>query len=136
MTESMQDMGKRLIDAGETILRRDARSALDEQDYNMVVRRVQEAVELTLKGALKMLGADYPRVHDPAPVFSQQVRQKLSGVSSDTLAPIEDVSLWLSQARAPSFYFERGYSEEDAHKAYDDGTFAIEEIKKIVKLIV
>ena len=58
MTESMQDMGNRLVEAGATVLHRDARNALNEQDYNMVVRRAQEAVELTLKGALKMLGAD------------------------------------------------------------------------------
>ena len=70
-TSRTYSITRSIIDAGETILRRDARNALDEQDYNMVVRRVQEAVELTLKGALKMLGADYPRVHDPAPVFSR-----------------------------------------------------------------
>ena len=39
-----------------------------------------------------MLGADYPRVHDPAPVFSQQVRLKLSGVTSGILEQIEEVS--------------------------------------------
>ena len=99
------------------------------------MRRAQEAVELALKGALKILGADYPRVHDPAPVFSEQVRQKLITVASETLDQIEESSLWLSQARAPSFYFERGYNEEDAQRAHEDATFVIEEIKKIVKLI-
>ncbi len=50
MSESLQDMGNQLIAAGAIVLRRDARSALDEQDYNMAVRRAQEAVELALKG--------------------------------------------------------------------------------------
>lgn len=135
MSESLQDMGNQLIDAGEIILRRDARSALDEQDYNMAVRRAQEAVELTLKGVLKVLGTDYPKVHDPAPVFSQQVRLKLSGVTSGILERIEEVSLWLTQARAPSFYFERSYSQEDAQRAFGDATFVVDEIKKIVQLI-
>ena len=29
-------------------------------------------MELALKGALKVLGVDYPRIHDVAPVFSEQ----------------------------------------------------------------
>lgn len=135
MTRSMQEMGGRLIEEGETILRRDARNALDEQDYNMTVRRAQEAVELVLKGALKMLGVDYPRVHNPAPVFSEQVKQKLEAVEPETLDRIEEVSLWLSQARAPSFYFERDYGEEDAQQAYRDASFVVEETKKIVDSI-
>jgi len=53
---NMQEEGLRLIRQGENIFRRDARAALNEKDFNMVVRRTQEAVELTLKGALKILG--------------------------------------------------------------------------------
>ena len=76
MSQSMGEVGKKLIRESERILRRDVPSALDEGDFNIVVRRAQEVVELALKGALKMLGVDFPKVHDVAPVFSQQIRQK------------------------------------------------------------
>jgi len=34
-----------------------------------------EAAELLLRGALKILGVDYPKVHDVAPLFSEQARR-------------------------------------------------------------
>lgn len=132
MTQSIQEAGKKLVEESERVLRRDAKNALDEQDFNMAVRRAQEAVELTLKGALKMLGVDYPRVHDPAPVFSAQVQQKRGTVDTETLENIEEISLWLSQARAPSFYFERDFSEEDAQRAYEGAAYVIERTKELV----
>lgn len=128
----MQEEGEQLICEGERILRRDAHNALRERDFNMVVRRAQEGVELTLKGALKLLGVDYPKAHDVAPVFSEQVRRKRGGVDVDVLERIEEVSLWLSQARAPSFYFERDYGEEDGQQAVQDAEFVVTEIKRIM----
>ena len=132
MSRSMQEAGETLIRESESILRRDVQSALDEGDFNMVVRRAQEVVELALKGALKMLGVDYPKVHDVAPVFSEQVRQKQAVVDVEVLERIEDISFWLSQARAPSFYLERDYGEEDARQALRDAVFVLTEVRKIL----
>ena len=64
MMASMQAEGQRLLRESEHILRHDVQSALAAQDFNLTVRRAQEVVELCLKGALRMLGPDYPRVHD------------------------------------------------------------------------
>ena len=132
MSRSMQEAGETLIRESESILRRDVQSALDEGDFNMVVRRAQEVVELALKGALRMLGVDYPKVHDVAPVFSEQVRQKQAVVDVEVLERIEDISFWLSQARAPSFYLERDYGEEDARQALRDAVFVLTEVRKIL----
>jgi len=132
MSRSMQEAGETLIRESESILRRDVQSALDEGDFNMVVRRAQEVVELALKGALRMLGVDYPKVHDVAPVFSEQVRQKRGAVDVEVLEQIEDISFWLSQARAPSFYLERDYGEEDARQALRDAVFVLTEVRKIL----
>ncbi|MDI6890884.1 MAG: HEPN domain-containing protein [Thermodesulfovibrionales bacterium] len=74
--KSMQEEGLRLIREASGILKRDAQGALNEKDFNMAVRRAQEVVELTLKGALKVLGVDYPKVHDVAPLFIEQIQQK------------------------------------------------------------
>ena len=132
MSQSMQDEGKKLIREGERILRRDVQSALDERDFNIAVRRAQEAVEFVLKGALKILGADYPKVHDVGPVFSEQAQQKLGAADTKALQRIEEISFWLGQARAPSFYFEREYGEEDAQKAFEDAGFVLTETKKML----
>jgi HEPN domain-containing protein len=129
---SMQEEGLRLIREAEDIFRRDAQGALNEKDFNMVVRRVQETVELALKGALKILGVDYPKVHDVAPLFSEKLRQKRGIDDQEVFQRIEEISLWLAQSRTPSFYFERDYSVEDAEKAIQDGFFILAEIKKLL----
>lgn len=134
MSKSMQEVGQQLIREGESILRRDVQGALTAEDYNLVVRRAQEVVELVLKGALKVLGIDYPKVHDVAPVFSEQVRKKRDEVDEKALRRVEDISFWLTQARAPSFYLERDYSEEDAEHAFQDATFVLKEIERILDI--
>ncbi len=129
--KSMQDEGLRFIREAENIFRRDAQGALNEGDFNMAVRRAQEAVELTLKGALKILGVDYPKVHDVAPLFSEKLRQKRGTDAPKVLERIEEISLWLAQSRTPSFYFERDYGAEDAEQALKDAAFTISEVKKL-----
>lgn len=129
---SMQEEGLKLIKEAEGILRRDAQGALNEEDFNMVVRRAQEVVELTLKGALKILGIDYPKVHDVAPLFSEQLKKKRGIGYSEALQRIEDISLWLAQSRTASFYFERDYGTEDAEHAFQDAVFVLIEVKKLL----
>ncbi len=104
MKDSLQEIGKQLIAESERIYLRDVQGALQEADSNLAVRRSQEVVELALKGGLKVLGVDYPKVHDVAPVFSEQLRQKRESVDTLELDRIEEISLWLAQARAPAFY--------------------------------
>lgn len=131
---SMGEEGKKLIHEGERVLRRDVQNALNEGDFNIAVRRAQEGVELALKGALKLLGVDYPKAHDVATVFSEHVQRKCGRVDAGVLERIEEISLWLSQARAPSFYFERDYGEEDGRRAFQDAEFVVTEIKKIMAM--
>lgn len=132
--KNTREQGIRLIQEAEGILRRDAQGALNEKDFNLAVRRAQEVVELTLKGALKILGVDYPKVHDVAPLFSDQLRQK-QGVGDPTvLQKVEEISLWLAESRAPSFYLDREYSEEDAEQALGDAVFVLSESKKLLSL--
>lgn len=132
MNKSMQEAGERLLRESERVFRREVQGALDEGDFNLAVRRAQEVVELCLKGALKMLGVEYPRVHDVAPLFSEQAQKKRNRIEAGVLERIEEVSLWLSQARAPAFYFERDYGEEDARQAHQDAGFVLTEVKKIL----
>lgn len=74
-----REKGEELFLRAERIIKRDIRGALQEDDFNMVVRRAQESVELTLKGALMILGIEYPKVHDVGKVFSEVVERKIGG---------------------------------------------------------
>ena len=130
----MQEEGLRLVREAENIFRRDAQGALKEKDFNLAVRRAQEVVELALKGALKILGIDYPKVHDVAPLFSEQLRQKRGIEDLEVLHRIEEISLWLAQSRTPSFYFEREYGGEDAKQAVQDAAFILSEVKKLMNV--
>jgi len=55
-----REKGEVLISRAERVIKRDLEGALQEDDFNMAVRRAQESVELVLKGALKTLGIEYP----------------------------------------------------------------------------
>jgi HEPN domain-containing protein len=134
VSKSIQEEGEKLIGQGETIFRRDVQSAYGEQDFNLTVRRAQEVVELVLKGGLKILGVDYPRIHDVAPVFSELVKQKIGASDTGVLDRVEQSSLWLSQARASSFYFERDYNVQDARQAVQDAEFVLEAVKRLLGL--
>ena len=134
MSECLQKTGEKLISEAERILVRDVKGALDEGDANLAVRRSQEVVELALKGALKILGIDYPRIHDVAPVFSEQIRQKRQIDDIEALDRIETASLWLTQARAPAFYFERDYNIEDAQQAFQDADFVLNQVRRMLRL--
>lgn len=126
------ESGNKLVKEAEKIFFRDLKAAKEEGDYNMVVRRAQEVVELLLKGALKILGIDYPKIHDVGEVFIEKVQEKYPSVDRQLLEKIRDISMWLGESRAPSFYFEKDYTEEDAEKAYGDANFLIKEVKSIL----
>ena len=74
-----REKGEELFLRAERIIKRDIIGALQEDDFNMVVRRAQDSVELTLTGALKIMGIEYPKVHDVGKVFSEVVQIKRGG---------------------------------------------------------
>jgi len=128
-----KEAGRKLLDTAEKLLRRDARAALADGDYNIAVRRAQEAVELALKGGLRILGADYPKVHDVGQAFVEQAARRQVDLDQATLSRINTASRWLAEARAPSFYFERDYDAADAERAIADATFVVSAVRRLVQ---
>ncbi|MEW6685561.1 MAG: HEPN domain-containing protein [Candidatus Edwardsbacteria bacterium] len=125
-----KEEGVELINQATRIFKRDVTSALRDADYNLVVRRSQEVVELALKGALKILGIDYPKVHHVGDIFRKTISRKGVKITDEVCQKIERISLWLSETREPSFYFERRFRKEDGLKARKDAGFVMREIKK------
>jgi HEPN domain-containing protein len=123
-----KEQGEKLLKEAQWIFENDLKGAMEEENYNLAIRRAQEVVELSLKGCLRILGIDYPKVHDAGLLFVIEAGKKLN-LNKNTLTEIERISRWLAEARAPSFYGERDFTSEDAKKAFKDAAFVITEIK-------
>ena len=70
------ESGKDLLSTAKRIMERDLQEAWEFNDDNLVVRRAQEVVEFALKGALKFLEVEYPKVHDVGKIFEQTLKKK------------------------------------------------------------
>ncbi len=95
----------------------DMRRALDQNEWNIALRRAQEVVETTLKGLLTLMGVDYPKEHDPGGVFAKVARERRLGVPDETLQEIQALSADLARKRAPAFDFEIDIAPEEARRA-------------------
>jgi len=91
--------------------------AFQRHSWNRTIRRAQEVVELCLKGLLKAMGIEYPKVHDVGNVFEQACIQKGIEINSQLLQEIKDISSDLAEKRAPAFYMEIDYTKQQAEEA-------------------
>jgi HEPN domain-containing protein len=88
--------------------------ALADEAWNLVTRRAQEALELAIKALLSEMTVDYPKVHDPAPVFAEAVRARGIGVDAEVLDSLATLSRELASVRGPAFYQETVVTEAQA----------------------
>lgn len=90
------------------------RRALDDAAWNLATRRAQEVLELVIKALLNEMGVDYPKTHDPAPVFVQAVRTRGIDVDARVLDSLTTLSHELADIRSPAFYQETMVTEAQA----------------------
>lgn len=124
--------GEKLIGEASYLLG-EAKRAINSEEWNLAVRRSQEVVELSLKGFLKTLVVDYPKVHDVGEVFSRVVKVKGLKILEATLERIKQISSELAKERAPAFYFEKEYNEKIARKALQEAKWTFRLIKRHFK---
>lgn len=97
----------------------------EEKAYSDVVREAQEVVELALKGALRLVGVEPPKLHDVGPVLLEHADRFPPDVRAQ-LPELARISKWLRKEREFSFYGEADfiptleYTEEDADRARGD----------------
>ncbi|MEW6756021.1 MAG: HEPN domain-containing protein [Candidatus Latescibacterota bacterium] len=118
------ETAERLVEEAGAIAE-EMEAACQGSRWNLTVRRAQEVVELSLKGLLKALGLEYPRVHDVGDAFVAAVAQKGVVVAPDALSRIRQVSSYLARDRAPAFYLEADFSAEQAQRAQEDAQFVL-----------
>ena len=91
--------------------------------YDDVVREAHEAIELLLKGALRFVGIDPPKRHDPAPTLLRHI-DRFPPAWQQHASEIRELSARLFEERGHAFYgdeddlvppsdlFERSEAEE------------------------
>lgn len=117
---------------------RHAEEALESGNYPYVVRQSQEAVELLLKAALRLVGVEPPKWHDVGPILRREA-ERFPSWFREKIPWLARVSRRLRREREPAMYGdeeagippEELYDEEDAREALD---WARETAQLVVKL--
>ncbi len=103
-----------------------------------VVRESQEVVELGLKGLLRAVGVDPPRVHDVADVLENERGRLPAGIAAD-IDRLGAASRALRRDRELAFYGAEDltpsefYRESDADEARDAARLVVELVRPYVK---
>ena len=71
--------------------------------YSDVVREAQEIVELALKGMLREVGIEPPKLHDVGGILREQ-RAKFQDIVSERIDRLAEISKALRKERELSFY--------------------------------
>ena len=124
------DLNDRLILEARMIME-EAKRAFDGEAWNLVVRRSQEVVELSLKGLLKLMGVESPKTHDVGDTFAKICTEKRIAIESGKLAEIQRISHQLAQDRAPAFYMEKEYTRGQAIQALQSAETVLTEAQAL-----
>lgn len=132
------EMARAYLEQAGTILA-EAEGLLRRGAWNLVVRRAQEAVERALKGVLRAVGVEVPRVHDVG-VLLQEHRGKLPEAFHCSVGRWAAVSRRLRREREASFYGDeeldvppqRLYVRQDAEQTLADAASVLEECRRLV----
>ena len=129
--------------AADHVRRADARlKALDAlyeaESWADVVRESQEVVELALKGLLRTVGIDPPRVHDVADVLEAE-RSRLPAELAGDIDRLAAISRGLRRDRELAFLGAEDlvpsdfYKEPDAADARDNARFVVERVRPLLE---
>jgi hypothetical protein len=105
----------------------------DAESWADVVRESQECVELALKGLLRAVGVDPPRVHDVADVLHAE-RKRLPAPVAKNLDGLLEASRSLRRDRELAFYGAEDLTPSDFYKRAD-ADHAREAARLVVKTV-
>ena len=129
------EMTRSYLRRAQTVLR-EAERLHQEEVWNLVVRRCQEAVELALKGVLREAGVEVPKVHD----VSGALRRNLDRLPPHLAAEIDTLvsaSRRLREERELAFYGdEETDTEAEALFSRADAEDALQTARQIIALCV
>jgi HEPN domain-containing protein len=79
---------------------KESKTAFDEEDYPITVRRAQECVELSLKAVLRSIAIEYPREHDMSKAL-EMLKEKFPDWFSLKIPEFKRTSRDLSKKEVP-----------------------------------
>ena len=127
------------FETGESLLREardcllDMERAFERESWNLVVRRAQEAVELSLKGALAMMGLEYPKRHDVGDAFAQGCVARKLAIEMADLDTVREISARMARDRQPAFYMERQYLRSEAVRAREGAVWVLVLVERLAE---
>lgn len=133
------EMAKSYVKQAEERLRH-AREAFEEGNYPYVVRQCQEAVELSLKAALRIAGVEPPKWHDVGPVLRRESGRFPEWFQKE-IKRLSIASRKLRREREPSMYGDEEsgtppdelYYEEDAEEALSQAGYVHNIVKRLLE---
>jgi Uncharacterized conserved protein related to C-terminal domain of eukaryotic chaperone, SACSIN len=110
-----------------------AEEELELGNYPYIVRQCQEAVELSLKAALRLVGVEPPKWHDPGPVLRRE-RSRFPEWFREHIDEFASISRSLRKERELAMYGdeEAGIPAEELYTRYD-AEQALNMTKKILE---
>ena len=117
----------------------ESRASFDKKHWHRVIRKCQEATELTVKGLFKYVGIEYPKTHILGRVIKREIgKHNLFG--KDDLRKMAYISDSLAFDRGPSFYGSPDgipapdlFDRDDATEALENTKWLIGKIKAVIK---
>ncbi len=117
-----------------------ARRALEEGGIAYCIRQSQEAVELSLKGALRFAGIEPPKWHDVGPILIEN-KDRFPAWFMEKIESIASTSRWLRREREASMYGDeetglpphRIYTKSYAERAFKEASIVIELVSKLIR---
>ncbi|MEM4246611.1 MAG: HEPN domain-containing protein [Candidatus Bathyarchaeia archaeon] len=113
---------------------KDAEEALEEGNHPYSLRLSQECVELSLKTSLRLVGVEYPKIHDVSGILSR-VAEKFPEWFRRELERLCETSRILASKREVAFY-----GSEEEHRTpeeiigREEAEDALDRAKKVYQL--
>lgn len=116
-----------------------AENALAKEEYPYVVRQSQEAVELALKGVLRLAGIEPPKWHDVGPILKDNMG-RFPQWFAENIEELASISRELRREREPSMYGDEEtstppyklYSRIDAEKALSNARKVLDMCERLL----
>jgi HEPN domain-containing protein len=111
----------------------------EQEVWNLVVRRCQEAVKLALKGSLLWAGINVPHIHDVGGLL-RQYAARFPAEFQEALSSIASISRSLRAERETAFYGDEEsglppemlYVQEDADEALAKARSVLAHVERLV----
>lgn len=126
------ETGEKLIKEAEDYYL-DLLQAYKRKSWNTVIRRAQEIVELSLEGLLKIMGVEYPKVHDIGWLLEKIALEKRVEIEKETIKRIRKISANLARERSPAFYMERAYDKLQTEEAKKEAEEVLSWTREMVR---